>query len=125
MTLAGRIPFSIFLFGFAKVLNLNARLHPSFKARIKEKNLIAQIKLQDDSLGRWIRIENGKATSRNGIHQSPDISIIVRDSATALKFFINKYLRANGSPLETISDMKNFKVAVQGPDELPAWPRTI
>ena len=121
MTLASRIPLSIFLFGFAKVLNLNARLHPSFKARLKEKNLIAQIKLQDDSLGRWIRIANGKATSGNGIHKSPDISIIIRDSGTALKFVINKYLRANGSPLQTISDMKNFKVTVQGPDRLTAW----
>ena len=61
--------FSILLFGLGQLLQHCARKYPAFKARLAEKNLVAQIKLMDDSEGRHFIFRDGKLTSKRGIHE--------------------------------------------------------
>ncbi|WP_446830741.1 molybdopterin-dependent oxidoreductase [Candidatus Foliamicus sp.] len=108
--------FSIILFGMVQALRLVARLHPEFAQRLKERNLVAQFKLQDNSEGRWVQLDNGKVRSRKGIHEQPDFSIIFKNKAIAEEFLTPPF-----DQLVRIDAAKNFKLLVQGSDELAVW----
>ena len=47
------LTFPVILFGFAQVLKYAARRHPAFRARVAERNLVAQIKARDEEIGRY------------------------------------------------------------------------
>ncbi|MBU2499674.1 MAG: molybdopterin-dependent oxidoreductase, partial [Proteobacteria bacterium] len=107
---------SVMLLGMEKVMKYTARLYPAFRDRVKEKNLIAQIKIQDNSQGRYFVFREGKVTSKGGIHSHPDVTMIFRTADIAVKL-----LRAPGAHLSRISAMKNFQIALEGPDDLTLW----
>ena len=48
------------LFAIDKVLKRNRKKYPKYAARLKERNLIAQIKTMDDTAGRWFKFKDGK-----------------------------------------------------------------
>ena len=75
---------SVLLFGLAQLLKFTAWKHPAFRRRLREKNLVAQIKLQDDSAGRYYIFKDGKVGSRRGIHPSPDVCMSFRTEALAV-----------------------------------------
>ena len=75
--------FSIILFGMVQALRVTAYMHPEFAERLKQKNFTAQFKLQDNSEGRWVKLENGKISSRKGICENPELSIIFKNKAIA------------------------------------------
>lgn len=58
--------FSIILFALDKMMNRLAKKYPSFAKRLKEKNLIAQIKLRDNSQGRHFIFQDGRVSSKVG-----------------------------------------------------------
>src|SRR3974377_1470182 len=70
-----RLKFSIILFGLPMMLKFAARRYPTFAARLKERNLVAQIKARDEDVGRWIEIRDGRITSGAGPHPRPDITL--------------------------------------------------
>ena len=51
---------AIQLFAIAQVLKYTARRHAAFGERIKQKNMVAQLKLQDDSVATVHRISQWK-----------------------------------------------------------------
>ena len=52
------------LFALPKVLELTARRHPAYRARLKERDVVAWIGLKDRSIGRIIEFRSGKVMSR-------------------------------------------------------------
>ncbi len=46
-------PLPMLLWGIAIALRYTAARHPSFKRRMSEKELVAQIKTRDGLTGRW------------------------------------------------------------------------
>ena len=62
----GRLP--ALLWGLGAALRYTALIHPAFKSRFSEMNLIAQIKTHDESVGRWYQFEDGRFKTRSGIH---------------------------------------------------------
>jgi trimethylamine-N-oxide reductase (cytochrome c) len=108
--------FSILLWGLVQALKLAARFYPAFAARIRERNVIAQFKIQDNSAGRWIKFDNGKIRSGSGIHAKPDLSIFFQNEAIAVEFLTPPF-----DQLVRIDAAKNFKVGMSGPDELVVW----
>ena len=58
-----RLKFSIILFALPVVLKFTARRHPAFAARLKQRNLVAQITARDEGIGRWISFRDGKISS--------------------------------------------------------------
>lgn len=108
--------FSVILFGMVQALRVTARIYPEFAEHLKQKNLTAQFKLQDKPEGRWLKLENGKITSKKGIYQNPDLSIIFKNKAIAEEFLTPPF-----DQLVRIDAAKNFKVGLEGPDELAVW----
>ena len=47
---------AIQLFVIAQVLKHTARRHAAFRERIKQKNMVTQLKLQDNSVGALYRV---------------------------------------------------------------------
>ena len=58
--------FSLILWGLAQLLKYAAWRYPAFRARLKERNLVAQFKARDEEIGRWYAIRDGQVTSRRG-----------------------------------------------------------
>jgi trimethylamine-N-oxide reductase (cytochrome c) len=111
-----RTQFTIILLGLEKLMNFTARRNSSFRKRLKERNLIAQIKLQDNSQGRTFVFQDGKVKSRSGIHPNPEITISYSSAEVAVRL-----MRPHRSQLEQINAMKNFQIGLEGPDELTSW----
>lgn len=108
--------FSVLLFGMAQALKYTALRYPEFKQRLREKNLIAQIKLQDNSKGRYIEIRDGKIKSKAEIHPSPDITMFFKNQRIAEKIMT--------PPMDKgaqVHAARNFQMGVTGPDELVCW----
>ncbi len=103
------------LFALPKVLAFTARRHPAFRQRLKQRNLIVLIGLQDGSLNRMIEFRDGKIV-RPRAHARPDMRMLFKDVRTALKF-----LMPNPDQGEIIHAAKNFKVVTEGRDDLVVW----
>ena len=43
--------FGLMLFGLSQLLKFSARRYPAFAARLKQRNLVAQIKARDEGIG--------------------------------------------------------------------------
>ena len=108
--------FSIILFGLRQMLRRAARKYPSFKNRLKEKNFTAQIKVMDNSEGRYFTFSDGNIISKRGIHPSPEVSMNFSSAGLAFKL-----LMPPRNYLSLISAMKSFHLLLEGDDELAYW----
>ncbi|MCB2013379.1 MAG: molybdopterin-dependent oxidoreductase [Sphingobium sp.] len=104
------------LFGAVQALRLTALRFPEFKKRLREHDAVVQLKLADNSVGRYIEFRDGKISSRSGIHPAPDVSIFFKNKNIALKLLSPKQ-----DFLFRIDAMKNFKMGMLGPDDLTVW----
>ena len=111
-----KLPFSLILWGMPQLMRVCALVYPGYAKRLKERNVIAQFRLQGKPVGRWIKLENGKISSRKGIHENPDISIIFKNKAIAEEFMTPPF-----DQLVRIDAAKNFKIGMDGSDELAVW----
>ena len=108
---------SILLWGIPQAMRVAARVYPDYAERLKEKDVVAQFKLRDKpEVGRWIKLDKGKISSGKGIHASPDIGICFKDEALAKSFLTPPF-----DMLERIDAAKNFKILLEGPDDLAIW----
>ncbi len=107
--------FTSTLIALDKLLRESARRHPEFRARLKEKNFTAAIKLRDNSQGRFFRFENGKVRSKAGVWPA-DVSMAFHDAELAARL-----LKPNKKQLDYLHAVKNFQFELQGPDELTIW----
>ena len=73
------VKFSVILWGLAQVLKFTAWRHPAFRARLKERNLVAQLTARDEETGRWYEIRDGRVTSGAGRHPKPDVTLVVQE----------------------------------------------
>ncbi len=108
--------FSAVLWGFAQAMKLSARRHPKFRARLRERNLVAQIKARDEEVGRWFEIRDGKVTSGAGRHAKPDITLAFKNAAIGASL-----LTPPINWLDQINAQKDFKLTVDGPEDLTNW----
>lgn len=111
-----RTKFSTVLLGLEKMLKFTANRNPAFKKRLGEKNLVVQIKISDDSAGRYYIFSEGSISSKSGIHGKPDVTVFFRDIDTALEMVVPPF-----DQLARISAAKNFQMGMAGPDELTTW----
>jgi len=129
-----KLLFSIILFSLEKMIKFMAIRHPIYKARLKEKNFTAQIKIQDNSQGRYFTFKDGQVTSKRGIHSSPDLCMAFRSVALGVKLLMPicltfvggdrltaRLFPPPGPQLAMINAMKNFQLTMEAPDELFIW----
>lgn len=108
--------FSAVLFGLAQALKLAAWRHPSFRARLKERNLVAQLKARDEEMGRWYQIANGRISSRKGLHPNPDVTLAFKTAADGARL-----LTPPINWLDQINAQKDFILTVDGEEDLTNW----
>ena len=108
--------FAIILFGMAQLFKITAWRYPKFRERLKERNLVAQIKTMDNSVGRWFRFENGKVTTGAGVRDDADICMAFKDAALAAKLLMPPI-----NWLDQINALKDFKLSMTGDDGLANW----
>ncbi len=115
MSISG-MQFRFLLFSAAQYMKLSAIRYKSFREHLKQKNCIAQIKIADNSIGRYFIFRQGKIISKSGIHSKPDICLGFRDAALACRLLIPWR-----NQQEQMDAMKNFRLTLEGPDELTYW----
>jgi len=108
--------YSVLLFGLVQALKFTARTRPEFAARLAERDLTAQFRLKDSPRGRWVQLERGKIRSGKGLCDDPDLSIVFKNQAIAEEFLTPPF-----DHLVRIDAAKNFKVTLDGPDDLAVW----
>jgi molybdopterin guanine dinucleotide-containing S/N-oxide reductase-like protein len=108
--------FAGVLFGLKMALAFTAAKDASFKKRLGEKNLTVQIRLRDRSRGRYYTLKDGKLLSRGGLHAAPDVTIVFGNAEVALDMLVPPR-----DQLATINAMKNFRLGMEGPEELTWW----
>ena len=99
---------SLILFGLHLLLNRTARKYPLFRERLKEEDLTAQIKVKDDSEGRYYTFRDGQVTSKRGIHRSPDVCMSFLNAELAVKLLL-----PSRSQQDMIHAMKNFLIELE------------
>src|SRR5262249_24176032 len=110
------IKLSVILFGLARLLKYTAAKHPAFRARLKERNLTAQIMARDEETGRWFTFKNGNISSGAGLHPNPDIKLMFKNAATGASL-----LTPPINWLNQINAQKDFVLTVDGAEDLTNW----
>ena len=113
---AAEAQFTATLAGLEVALRATARRHPAFAARLRERDLVAQIRLAGRRRGRAYTIRGGKVRSRAGLHPAPDLTMTFDSAEVAARV-----MRPGRDYLEFIDALKNFQMRVEGPDELAVW----
>jgi molybdopterin guanine dinucleotide-containing S/N-oxide reductase-like protein len=104
------------LYGLDKIMNTAAKFYPEFAQRLKEKNIVVQIRLRDKSLGRFFTFHKGRVSSNKGFHAAPDVEMIF-DTLERAK----KTLRLKRNMLDFVSAGKTYQIQVTGQDEDAMW----
>ena len=108
--------FSAVLFALETIIHKTAKKHPLFAERLKEKDMIIQIRLQDNSRGRHFIIRDGKISSASGINEHPDVDLFFASAQVALEMLMPPRDR-----LKIINAMKAFQLGMHGRDDLASW----
>ena len=111
-----KLIFAFVLLGLKLKLERTAGKFPAFRDRLKEKDLTAQIKLKDNSRGRYYTLKGGRVTSKSGIHPNPDVTIFFKNITAALETLVPPK-----DQLAITSAMKSFQIGIIGPEELTSW----
>lgn len=111
-----RIMLEIVLWGVKILIHWTAFRHTFFRNRLKARNLTAQIKLKDDSSGRYFALDNGKLRSRKGIHDRPDVVMTFSSPLLALDILIPPR-----NQLALVAAEKSMQVWLEGADDLSYW----
>ena len=115
MTLA-TTKLSLILFGLAQMLKVQARRHKAFRARLRERNFVAQIMARDEECGRWFEFRDGKVRSRSGLHAKPDCKLMFKNAATGARL-----LTPPINWLNQINAQKDFVLGVDGSEDHTNW----
>ena len=107
---------AVILWGIPQAMRACALAYPKFARRLKERDCIAQFQLKDKPKGRWVQVKNGEISTGNGIHSNPDFTIFFKNAKIAASFLTPPF-----DQLERIDAAKNFKLTMEGPDELVVW----
>src|SRR5262245_1128810 len=110
------LKLSLILLGFSWLLKFQAWRHPKYRARIKEKNLVAQFVARDEEIGRWFKFEGGRITSGGGIRDDADVTVGFKNAAVGADLLMPPI-----NWLDQTNAQKEFLLTVQGDDGLANW----
>ena len=108
--------FSFMLTGLDILMKWSTFRHASFRRHLEGKTLVAQVKLQDNSVGRIYKFDNGKIDYKKGFHPDPDVVLFFRDAGVALKL-----IKPPFNYLTRINAAKNFQTGLEGSEENTVW----
>ena len=73
--------FKLILWGMAQLLKYAAWRYPTFRARLNERNLVAQLKARDEEIGRWYAIRDGRISSGAGLRPDADVTLAFKTAS--------------------------------------------
>jgi len=111
-----RSAFAMLLWGVGIAIRFTAFAKPVFRARLKERNFVGQIKARDGNVGRWFEFKDGAMSSHAGVHPKPDVAMVFKNSGLAFGL-----LTKPDDHLSFISAAKQFQVGLEGSDILGCW----
>ncbi len=115
MSLSG-LRFSLLLWALAQALKLAARFYPTFKERLRERDLVVQISARDEDIGRWFEVRTGRVMSGAGGNTKADVTLGFKNAALAVQL-----LTPPIDWLDQINAQKDFKLTIDGPEDLTNW----
>lgn len=104
------------LFGIAQAMRLAAIALPAFKKKLSERNLTAQIKTRDDTVGRWFEFRGGRIKSGAGFRDNAEVTLVFKDAETGVRL-----LTPPMRHFDFINAIKTFKLDMVGKDEDTRW----
>jgi molybdopterin guanine dinucleotide-containing S/N-oxide reductase-like protein len=110
------VKLSGILWGLSQLLTFQARRHPEFRERLKERNMVLQILARDEETGRWFRFHDGRLTSGAGKHAKPDVTLAFKNASIGAKL-----LTPPINWLNQINAQKDFKIGIEGSEDLSNW----
>ncbi|WP_258360987.1 molybdopterin-dependent oxidoreductase [Moorella sulfitireducens] len=110
------LKFTATLYGLEKLIRIKAKRYPSYARHLATKDITAQVKLKDNTAGRYYIFKNGNVTSKSGIHPNPDVCMAFEDVEVAARI-----LKPGRNLLDFINAGKNFQLAIQGADDQVMW----
>src|SRR4051812_20895352 len=110
------LKLSTILLGLSQMLKYKARRHPKFAARLKERNLIAQIMTRDEEIGRWFEFRDGRIRSGAGLHKKPDCKLMFKNAEVGARL-----LTPPINWLNQINAQKDFVLGVDGSEDHTNW----
>jgi len=109
------LAFSFLLFGTSIVMRLTAWRYPIYRQRLREKNVVAQIRVKEGP-GRYFIIKDGKISSRAGIHPDPEVVVGFKSASLAVRTFTHP-----NDQLGRINAAKQFAMTLDGPEDKSLW----
>ena len=97
-------------------LRFTAWHNAKFRQRLKEHDLVVQIKLQNNKVGRYYILKNGKLSTKSAIHPNPDVTIFFKNRRVA-----ERVLTPPTDYGEVVHAGKNFQMGALGEDRLVVW----
>src|SRR6266545_2354637 len=108
--------FSLILWGLGQLLKYAAWRFPAYRARLKERNLVAQIKARDEEVGRWYAFRDGQVTSGAGLRADADVTLAFKTAWLGANLLMPPI-----NWLDQINAQKDFKLTVDGREDLTNW----
>ena len=106
----------VLLFGIALAIRVTAWRYPAFRQRLKEKDLVVQIKLENNRIARYYALRGGRLRSAAGLHSKPDVTVFFKNQKVA-----ERVLTPPQDMGEVVHAGKNFQMGVTGKDALAVW----
>jgi trimethylamine-N-oxide reductase (cytochrome c) len=108
--------FSLILWGLKMLLRYSAWRYKAFAERLAEVNFTAQMQTADGSVGRWFRFGDGRVVSGAGVDPDAEVVLSFKDARIAAELLMPPI-----DQQEQIDALKDFKLKMEGPDELTSW----
>ena len=108
--------FKIILWGLSWMFRVSGWRYPAFRARLRERNLVVQIRSEDGKSGRYIIFEDGRVRSGAGLHDAPVVTLVFKTAKIGARLLMPPI-----DQLEQIDALKNFLVRLEGPDDEALW----
>ncbi len=108
--------FKIILWGLSWMFRVSGWRYPAFRARLRERNIVVQIRSEDGKSGRYIIFEDGRVRSGAGLHDAPTVSLVFKTAKIGARLLMPPI-----DQLEQIDALKNFLVRLEGPDDDALW----
>ncbi len=67
-SIVDKVQFAVTTWGMAQLMRVQSRRYPEVRDWLAKENLVAQVKIRDNSQARYYIFQDGKVTSRHGIH---------------------------------------------------------
>ena len=104
------------LFSLDKLLNALGAINAEFKQELAKMNITVQLKLRDNTYGRWFRFKDGTVEGHDGINKDASVEMIFEDEDIARR--VTALIRDQAA---FANAAKQGALVLNGPDAEAMW----